>query len=63
MFFSKPERKKKKHPILCLMAGTLTVIGIGSLVGASKNMLECGRQKLKQLICRCTKKRETSPEK
>ncbi|HBJ19473.1 MAG TPA: hypothetical protein DDY70_07060 [Clostridiales bacterium] len=56
MFFSKPERKKKKHPILCLMAGTFAVVGIGSLVSASKNMIEGGMKKMKQMFCKCEEK-------
>lgn len=62
MFFSKPERKKKKHPLLCLMAGTFAVIGVGSLVSASKTMIGDGMKKIKRMFCKCEEKMKTSSE-
>lgn len=62
MFFSKPERKKKKHPLLCLMAGTFAVIGIGSLVSASKNAISGGMKKIKQMFCKCEEKIKAQSE-
>lgn len=52
MFFSRPERKKK-HPMLCLMGGALALVGIGSLITASKNVMTEGANKIKSLFCKC----------
>lgn len=62
MFFSKPERKKKKHPILCLMAGTFVAIGVGSLVSASKNMIGDGMKKIRCMFCKCEEKMKAQSE-
>lgn len=55
MFFSRPERKKK-HPMLCLMGGALALVGIGSLITASKNVMTEGVKKFKDLFCKCGSK-------
>lgn len=52
MFFSRPERKKK-HPMLWLMGGAFALIGIGSLITASKNAMAEGIKKVKGLFCKC----------
>ena len=44
------------------MAGTFAVIGVGSLVSASKTMIGDGMKKIKRMFCKCEEKMKTSSE-